>query len=325
LRFAVFVSFFPQLVAGPIVRAVEFLPQLREDHRFHWDRAVSGALLVLWGYFLKIVIADSLAGPADLRFAEPELHSSASLAVGVVFYAFQIYADFAGYSCIAIGLARIFGFDFCRNFHRPYFAASFSEFWQRWHISLSTWLRDYLYIPLGGNRHGSWKTARNLMLTMLLGGLWHGANWRFVIWGGLHGSYLIVQRLLEKPWERFCTALRLPRFVVTPLLIGLVFLLTCVAWVFFRAESLADAVLILTRVASFHEFTFASVQGKFLVAKGFPLIGILLGVELVQSRWDASTFLVHRPAWAVLVTASILWMLALLGTYSQNNFIYFQF
>lgn len=170
LKFAVFVSFFPQLVAGPIVRASEFLPQLQKDRPFNWDRMISGLCLVAWGFVLKSAMADSLAPVVDNRFATPEAMSSISLVVGVVFYAFQIYGDFAGYSLIAIGFARMLGFDFRRNFNKPYFATSFSNFWQRWHISLSSWLRDYLYIPLGGNRNGARRTYINLMLTMLLGG-----------------------------------------------------------------------------------------------------------------------------------------------------------
>jgi alginate O-acetyltransferase complex protein AlgI len=197
LRFATFVAFFPQLVAGPIVRASDFLPQLYVTHRFHRVRALGGAAQMALGFFKKIVVADSAALVVETVFTEPSVHTSIGLIVGVVFYAFQIYGDFAGYSDIAIGLARVMGFKFPPNFRQPYVSQSFSEFWTRWHISLSSWLRDYLYIPLGGNRHGTLATYRNLMITMLLGGLWHGAEWKFVIWGGLHGAYLILQRFLQ--------------------------------------------------------------------------------------------------------------------------------
>ena len=185
LRFAVFVSFFPQLVAGPIVRAKTFLPQLRQDVTIELTDLREGLNQVLWGLILKVVVADNLSTVADLAFSNPEHHSALFLWIGVSFYTFQIYGDFAGYSLMAIGFARLLGFRFERNFDRPYFAKSFSEFWTRWHISLSSWLRDYLYIPLGGNRNGTVKTQVNLMLTMLLGGLWHGAAWTFVFWGFL--------------------------------------------------------------------------------------------------------------------------------------------
>ncbi|MGE0323043.1 MAG: MBOAT family protein [Polyangiaceae bacterium] len=186
VRFAAYVAFFPQLVAGPIVRAAEFLPQLRKDPRFDANRFESGMSLIAWGFVKKVVVADSLASVVDHRFRVPEAHDALSLGLGVFCYAFQIYADFSGYSDIAIGTARLLGYDFPENFRRPYFSTSFREFWRRWHITLSTWLRDYLYIPLGGNRTPGYRTYRNLMLTMLLGGLWHGANWTFVVWGGLH-------------------------------------------------------------------------------------------------------------------------------------------
>lgn len=197
LRFATFKAFFPQLVAGPIVRAADFLPQLQKDQPFNWRRFLEGCCLVAWGMVMKVVVADSLALVVDSRFFAPQAMTALSLIIGVVFYAFQIYGDFAGYSLMAIGFARMLGFDFNQNFDRPYFSTSFSEFWRRWHISLSTWLRDYLYIPLGGNRKGAVRTNTNLLTTMLLGGLWHGAAWNFVIWGGLHGFYLCVQRWLN--------------------------------------------------------------------------------------------------------------------------------
>jgi len=197
LRFATFIAFFPQLVAGPIVRAKELLPQFAADIKFEWNRFSFGLSQVLWGFFKKVAVADSLAPFVDQCFAAPESFSALHLSLGVFFYAFQIYCDFSGYSDIAIGLARIMGFDFPDNFRTPYFSRNFSEFWTRWHITLSSWLRDYLYIPLGGNRQGTFNTYRNLMLTMLLGGLWHGASWVFVFWGFLHGLYLVGQRLFS--------------------------------------------------------------------------------------------------------------------------------
>ena len=202
LKFATFIGFFPQLVAGPIVRAVDFLPQLQKDHKFNWSNFQVGLAQVLVGFGKKIVIADSLAPFVDGVFAFPGSYTSLVLIIGVVFYSFQIYCDFSGYSDIAIGIARMLGFTFPMNFNLPYFSRSFSEFWERWHISLSSWLRDYLYIPLGGNRGGKFNMYRNLMLTMLLGGLWHGANYTFIVWGLLHGFYLVVQRLITNVKKR---------------------------------------------------------------------------------------------------------------------------
>ncbi len=233
LKFSVFVAFFPQLVAGPIVRASDFLPQLDRDRKVVYRDLIVGTALITAGFFKKCVIADSLAPLVDITFDFPHTRTSISALLGVVFYAFQIYGDFAGYTDIAIGLARVMGYRFPANFRRPYLATGFSDFWQRWHISLSTWLRDYLYIPLGGNRYGSLATYRNLFLTMLIGGLWHGAAWTFVFWGALHGIYLMAERLMAKRLPKLRTA-RLSRISRR---IGLtqlfVFSLVCFAWIFF--------------------------------------------------------------------------------------------
>lgn len=320
LRFATFVVFFPELVAGPIVRASRLLPQLNHDQRFDYERAVSGLSLICAGYVRKVVVADSLAPLVDVRFAHPEAHSALSLLIGVYFYAFQIYCDFSGYSSIAIGLARILGFDFGINFDRPYFSRSFSEFWTRWHISLSSWLRDYLYIPLGGNRGGTLFTFRNLMLTMLLGGLWHGARWTFVAWGGLHGLYLVSQRLVGPAYQRAVKSLRVPRPVSNAFLILLVFHLTCLAWVFFRAQSFQNAWQILSSIASMRDMSFASVDNKILVLKGAMLIAGLLLVEVVTLRTGEIS-----PARRLAFAASCIWILLLFGSFSGNTFIYFQF
>ena len=323
LTFATFVSFFPQLVAGPIVRAADLLPQLREDRPFNWDNVVSGGALVVLGYFKKVAIADTLAIVVDPAFANPGSYTALNLIIVVVFYAFQIYCDFSGYSDIAIGLARILGFEFPLNFNKPYFSQDFSEFWTRWHVSLSSWLRDYLYIPLGGNRHGTFNTYRNLMITMLLGGLWHGAAWSFVFWGALHGGYLVVQRLLTqvRPLER----LRLPAFVLSPFRVALVFTLTCFAWVFFRSATFADAWLILGRIAALGDLSFGNVQFRLQVAKGVLLIVSLVTGELLD-EWIAWKQVPARQfAFRVAGVAVMLWYIALFGTFGGNQFVYFQF
>src|ERR1051326_1822345 len=341
LRFTTFVVFFPELVAGPIVRASRMLAQMKYGHRFNYARTLDGLALVASGYVRKVAIADSLAPLVDTRFAVPSAHSSLSLLVGVYFYAFQIYCDFSGYSNIAIGLARIFGFDFGINFDRPYWSESFSEFWTRWHISLSSWLRDYLYIPLGGNRGGTARTVRNLMITMLLGGLWHGANWTFVAWGGLHGLYLVLQRFLSPIYQRGVRALRVPKLVSSLILIFVVFHLTCLGWIFFRAESFARAWEIITAIASMQGMSFATVLQKFQVIKGMLLIAGLVVFEaatflpkkrqpvLAPTAGVKVTVSAHPPmraaAMRLAFVAASVWVLLVFGTFSGNTFIYFQF
>ena len=318
LRFTTFVVFFPELVAGPIVRATRLLPQLARDHRFRYDAMVSGLTMIASGYVRKVAIADSIAPLVDVRFAHPEAHNSWSLLIGVYLYAFQIYCDFSGYSSIAIGLARILGFDFGVNFDRPYFSRSFSEFWSRWHISLSSWLRDYLYIPLGGNRR---RVYRNLMITMLLGGLWHGANWTFVFWGALHGTYLCVERFFRHPERSEGSPARRPfaALMVTGQIL-LVFHLTCFAWVFFRAHSFANAWQVLEGIASMTG-SVMNVENRGRIAKCVGMIGVLLVFE-------TATFvrrLEPTPRMRLAFVAACAWVVLMFGTFSGNNFIYFQF
>ncbi len=372
IRFSTFISFFPQLVAGPIVRAVDFLPQFQKDRPFEWDRFIAGSGQVLWGFFKKVAVADSLAPFVDQCFAAPEGFSSLHLLIGVVFYSFQIYCDFSGYSDIAIGLARIMGFDFPDNFRTPYFSKNFSEFWTRWHISLSSWLRDYLYIPLGGNRSGSfgsrffmlislvlsvvltgwwWMvpiylivviatayamrkdpqksvvfyTYMNLMITMLLGGLWHGASWNFVFWGFLHGMYLIVQRLAGPYWNRLLDTLRIPNWLQNGLAIGMVYVFTCLAWIYFRAADFETASQVIEGIYVLEGLNFGSVINKFWVLKGVLLIGILLLVELLDLRWRMYQMVLAKPAFRIVSFAVLIWLIALFGTFGSNAFIYFQF
>ena len=325
IRFATFISFFPQLVAGPIVRASDFLPQFKRVRTFDWDRFNKGTGQILWGFFQKVAVADSLAPFVDQCFAAPEGFSSLHLLIGVIFYSFQIYCDFSGYSNIAIGLARIMGFDFPDNFRTPYFSKNFSEFWQRWHISLSSWLRDYLYIPLGGSRHGVFNTYKNNMLTMLLGGLWHGPTWVFVFWGFLHGLYLIVQRVIGPKFGQLLTAIRLPQFGRNAINISLVYFFTCFAWIFFRSPDFATALNVITGVGGLENFNFSSVINKFWVVKGFLLIGILLMIELADFQFNFADKILTKPVFRVVSFASILWLIAFFGSFGSNSFIYFQF
>jgi D-alanyl-lipoteichoic acid acyltransferase DltB (MBOAT superfamily) len=333
LRFATFVSFFPQLVAGPIVRAVDFLPQMQVDRRFSWNAFNSGMGRIMWGFFKKVVVADSLAPFVDQVFDMPQAFSSAHLIAGVVFYSFQIYCDFSGYSDIAIGLARMLGFSFPENFRTPYFSSSFSEFWTRWHVSLSSWLRDYLYIPLGGNRHGVFQTYKNNMLTMLLGGLWHGANWAFVFWGLLHGLYLIAQRMVQPVWRRLVRALHLPMWINAGLSTGVVYLLTLLAWVYFRAgsvglaggDSFGTANAVLGGIFALDGLSPGTIINKFQAVKGFLVIGILLLVEISNFRYRWNSLQVGNATWRVFLFAVLLWLIAFFGTFGGSAFIYFQF
>lgn len=244
-RYAMFITYFPELVAGPIVRASVFLPQMTRSLSLSWGRTAVGMQIILVGVTKKIVIADRLAPFADAVFAHPELYSQPTVFLAVVAYSLQIYCDFSGYSDMAIGISRIIGFDLPENFNMPYASTSITEFWRRWHITLSTWLRDYLYIPLGGNRNGKLMTYRNLFITMLLGGLWHGASWTFVVWGALHGIGLAVHKLwMEQfPQEQRKTSLvgRFAGWLGT-------YCFVCLAWIFFRAQTFGSAFHMIKKI-----------------------------------------------------------------------------
>jgi D-alanyl-lipoteichoic acid acyltransferase DltB (MBOAT superfamily) len=262
VQFALFVAFFPQLVAGPIERAKHLLPQLRNlpisMRQIDWS---GSALLILRGLFRKVVIADGVAPLVNEVFAKPSIYGSVTVAVGVIAFSLQIYGDFAGYTDIARGTARLFNVDLMENFKAPYMAKGFSEFWRRWHISLSTWLRDYLYVPLGGNRGTRWQTYRNLVMTMLLGGLWHGAAWGFVVWGALHGAYLVIERWMSRDRKGATWSVSLP--------VWLVFGIVTLTWIPFRAPNLAQAWNVVQAL-------FGPLAGAQLVAA--PLVVGLMGL-----------------------------------------------
>ncbi|MBL8753616.1 MAG: MBOAT family protein [Planctomycetes bacterium] len=321
--FLLFITFFPQLVAGPIVRAATFLPQLGTAKRFV-DVDVHRALgQFLAGFVKKAVVADLISGPADAVFAAPSSYDATSIWIAVVCYAVQIYCDFSGYTDMAIGSARLLGYELCENFRWPYLATSITDFWRRWHMSLSTWLRDYLYIALGGNRGTRWFTHRNLLLTMLLGGLWHGAGWNFVVWGAIHGVALVV----HKEWVRRIGAGRMPW------LDRLVTIYTVLlAWIFFRATSFADAWAMAKAW-----LWFASPGTKTLpVWDGLPnvvpvaLLGLclapLLVLHVAASLGVPARLRRHLPAWLVTLLFGVLAAVAL-SCMPQNAkpFIYFQF
>jgi len=321
LDFALFVAFFPQLVAGPIVRARHFLPQLAIDHRWSWARLRSGLWRMLVGLAKKVVIADTLALTVDQVFADPQQYGFALSWVGVVAFAFQIYADFSAYSDIAIGAGRILGYDIPENFRHPYLATNVREFWQRWHISLSTWLRDYLYIPLGGSRGGSGATYRNLMTTMILGGLWHGASWTFVAWGLYQGGMLCLARLiggaLGRPESPAADGplIRFGQILFT-------FIITCFGWVLFRAETFGDAAtIILSMVGAGNTDTSGTLRLSVLWVMGLVVLTHVLAALREQDRFDWTRTLFVR---AVVMTGCVLGILTF-GRAHPSAFIYFQF
>ena len=325
-RFAVYVSLFPQLVAGPIVRASHLLPQLKTDARPQLRAFGVGIEMVVWGFFLKTCLADTAAVVVNPRCAVPDFPEPTSHIAGVLCFAFQIYGDFAGYSLIAIGLGRVMGLDLGVNFNRPYFSSSFSEFWQRWHISLSSWLRDYLYISLGGNRRGRARTVRNLILTMVLGGLWHGAGWTFVIWGVLHGLYLAIARILGPGYFAVVKALRVPRFASKAFLIFVVFAATNLAWIFFRAESVDDALTIIFRICEFDGFqAIGAGEQRIALLKTAMFVLIVVSVDALGLVARVREFYQSRLVLRFCGALALTWMILLQGTFEGASFIYFQF
>ncbi|MCZ7528059.1 MAG: MBOAT family protein [Acidimicrobiia bacterium] len=324
VKFAVYLSFFPQLVAGPIVRAAELLPQLRERHDPRRVDASRAFWLIAAGLFKKVVLANFLATAiVDRVFATPGQRSSLEVLVGVYGYAVQIYADFSGYTDIAIGLALLMGFRFPQNFDGPYTATSIQDFWRRWHMTLSRWLRDYLYVPLGGNRHGRGRTYRNLMITMVLGGLWHGAAWTFVAWGALHGGLQAFEH-----WRRELRAARgMPPPPDTPgrraLRRLVTFHLVCLGWVFFRAESFANARAVLGRLVSGWGEPSPAVTRSVLLA---VLVGI--GAQYVSGATverAIAAFSRLRPVAQGVALGFALLLIDTLGPQGVAPFIYFQF
>ena len=325
--FAVYVSFFPQLVAGPIERSTRLIPQFFEKHEFDYDRVVSGLRQMLWGLFMKMVVADRAGIYVDAIYNNQEHHNGVSLLLATFMFAFQIYGDFAGYSHIAIGSARVMGFDLMENFRKPYFSASVREFWGRWHISLSTWFRDYVYIPLGGNRVVKWRWYYNLFITFLISGLWHGANWTFVIWGALHGGYLVFALMTKDIREGIKTRIFGKRGsgIQKTLEVLTTFALVCLAWIFFRANTVTDAFEIVGKVLTPSGSLFFEEASQVL----YPLlmIGLLLTVEFYEEIGGKRiAFFQNRYGWVRHVSyAMVVLMIILFGVLDAGQFIYFQF
>ena len=328
LSFFTFVAFFPQLVAGPIERASNLLPQFFKTYNFSFKAFKSGMLLMAFGLFKKMVIADRLAIVVNDVYSNPTGHSGQDLIIATVFFAFQIYCDFSGYSDIAIGIARTLGFDLMKNFDSPYFSTSITEFWRRWHISLSTWFRDYVYIPLGGSRNGEYRMYFNLFLVFVVSGFWHGAAITFIIWGAIHGIIIVIEKALSNTVLKVNRKRLIPSIFYTLFTFGIV----CFAWIFFRANTFADSVYIVTNLFNFnfvdwsiynlglpsHEFDFAII-----------VIILLLIFDAFHRKYNAlrvinkSNFVVQSLAYTVIVFSIIIF--GIYGNDSVSEFIYFQF
>ncbi len=322
-EFALYVAFFPQLVAGPIERATHILPVIRNPRRVNMAQVSSGLGLIVLGLFRKLCIADAVSAEVSAAFSEPGQLTGPQLLRAAYMFALQIYGDFGGYSDIARGSARLLGFDLMVNFNQPYLSQNITDFWRRWHISLSSWLRDYLYIPLGGNRHGKLDTYRNLFLTMLLGGLWHGANWTFVVWGGLHGAALAV----HKAWTSF-RARRGPhqrsgalRWLTTGASMLVTVHFVVFAWIFFRADNLDKALLYLQLLP--HGFSIQGLSALALPAL-FLTLTLLVDVPQYLLRDHDAIERLSLPARALAYSA-ILVLIFFLGGAQNATFIYFQF
>ncbi len=327
IDFAAFVSFFPQLVAGPIERATHLLPQFYKKRIFEYDKAVDGLRQMLWGFFKKMVIADNAAQIANEIFNHSVQYSGSTLLMGALFFTFQIYGDFSGYSDIAIGTSRLFGFDLMQNFNFPYFSRDIAEFWRRWHISLSTWFRDYLYIPLGGSHGGTWKKIRNTFIIFLVSGFWHGANWTFIVWGALNAIYFLPLLLTKKNRVHTDTVAEgrlLPSFKEF-IQINITFWLTVLAWVFFRARSVGHAIDYLSTIFSKSLFTlpahFPFMKTTLLLIFIFVLIEWFgrhdqYAIETLGIKWKRP----YRWAMYYIIIFAIFFFMG-----KQQQFIYFQF
>ncbi len=320
-NFALYVSFFPQLVAGPIERPSHLLPQFRQNIKFSSTNLSMGAKLMIWGFFKKIVIADRLAEYVDMVYASPTDHSGITSAIATVFFAFQIYCDFSGYSDIAIGSARILGIDLMENFRSPYLSKGIREFWSRWHISLSSWFRDYLYIPLGGNRVIKWRWYYNLMVTFVVSGLWHGANWTFVFWGFLHGAYLIIEnQFLGKE-----NIAKDSGFLKNLIRVTITFSLVTLAWVFFRASDINQGFAIIKDIFTSTDFSIMMLSKTEMVISVFFLLVLILIEVLtrktsVVKEFDSKPVLIRWGFYYALLLSIIAF-----GVFEKQEFIYFQF
>ena len=315
-NYALFVSFFPALAAGPIDRSNSLLPQLKKKRPFDYDDVMTGVRMMVWGYFLKLVIADRCGIYVDTIFNNVDRHNGGSYLLASLLFPFQIYGDFAGYSLIAIGAARVMGFRLMENFRRPYFACSIGEFWHRWHISLSTWFRDYVYIPLGGNRVGRARQYFNLLVTFVVSGIWHGANWTFICWGTLHGVLLCIEKALGIGRRKYSGVSRLCHWAAT-------FVLVSLAWVLFRADSLHDAMTVIKGIFTSPGVPHADMKTFMALALVFPI----LIIKEIANEYQWNIHVSGSRHWIVrhLYIAAMTALIILFGILGSDQFIYFQF
>lgn len=323
--YALYVMFFPQLVAGPIERPQNVLHQFQEHKIFTSENFVKGLKLIIWGFFMKVVVADRLALYVNAAYNNVDNHNGSTLLLATVFFSFQIYCDFAGYSSIAIGTAKIMGFDLMTNFNRPYFAKTISEFWKRWHISLSTWFRDYLYLPLGGNKVSKNRWYFNLFIVFLISGVWHGANWTFVIWGALNGGYLVIAIVTQNFRNKCNDAVGLSKnkTLFTAFQIITTFILSSFAWIFFRANNVHDAFLIVEKLGT--------ALSTDIFVKWDVFFGVFIGLTVLILKEFRDEFLVNKLSFlkkanvSVVFYALIVALILLMGVFDEGQFIYFQF
>ena len=324
--YALYVMFYPQLVAGPIERPQNMLHQFYEKHEFKYTNMVEGLKLILWGLFKKVVIADRLAIYVNAVYNNPAHHTRASLLLATLFFAFQIYCDFSGYSDIAIGTARTMGFKLMTNFNRPYFSKSVAEFWKRWHISLSTWFRDYLYISMGGKRVSKPRWLFNLFITFLISGLWHGANWTYVLWGSINGGYLVAPQVFNATSDKILPGKKTFYTLKTIVNVIITFLLICFAWIFFRANSISDAFMVINRMIHNSGPLFIGNIRDLLYGVSFLILIVI--VEMIQEyRLFNNLSLFHHPNYLVRYSTyiSLCLLILLFGVFGGGQFIYFQF
>ena len=337
-KYALFVSFFPQLVAGPIEKSKDLLNQFKLPTTFDYERFKDGLFLMLWGFFQKIVVADKLAILVNKVYENPSNYYGFEIIIATIFFAFQIYCDFSSYSDIAIGAAKVLGFNLTQNFKQPYFAESIKDFWRRWHISLTSWFRDYLYIPLGGNRKGTFRKYINILIVFMCSGLWHGAAITFVIWGTLHGLYQIIGDILKPLKEKLINLFKIKTDVFSFKLLKILttFILVDFAWIFFRANSFTDAKILIKNMFTFNPWVLFnnSLYNLGLDSKDFTVailgITVVLIINFIQSKFNFTTFLNNQNLlfrWCIYFIIII--AVVILGAYGPGfdaqQFIYFQF
>ena len=329
IDYSVFVSFFPLLVAGPIERATHLLPQIQKKRTFNYENAVDGLKQILWGLFKKVVIADNCAKLANAIFNNYSEYTGSTLALGGVFFAFQIYGDFSGYSDIALGTARLFGIDLLRNFAFPYFSRDIAEFWRRWHISLSTWFRDYLYIPLGGSKGGMWMKVRNTFIIFLVSGFWHGANWTFIVWGLLNALYIMPSIIFNTNRNNLDIVAQGKYLPSLKELLSMIitFSLTVLAWIFFRSNTLDQALHYISRIFSASFFSFPVFEMGMLSVPTLIFVVLFLAIEwLGREQQYAIANLFHgKPRGYRWAFYYLIVIIIFIFAGSNQQFIYFQF